>query len=268
MSGTTVQRRRGVKVLTAVFCGLFVVLCVVALLVYLGFHSRPSHWDIEQTRLAQLPDAQRKVISASLRNRLMTQWSDPGDKTPITEDDLFGHRNTIAIPYADLNTWIMAEGIDLLAEIGVTIPPQAKSAMIDSPGNGLLRISFEIKAEDIDQVVALSFAVSIADDGTLTSTLRHAAAGRLPLPVATAIDLVASQTDAGILLDLMRGEPVPAIVLPIDPSNDGVRDGRLVGLEVQDDALLVTRETVRRRSAEKARNAPRLPISGDEHDRP
>ena len=245
MSSTVAKRSRWVRVLGLSFAALFVLLCLAALLIYLSFHSRPAHWDNEQSRLAAQTDAQRQAISESLRNKLLTQWSDPGEKTPQTEADLFGHRRTITIPYADLNTWIQVEGIALLAEVGIEIPDDAPTAMIDSPGNGLLRISFEIKTEDIDQVIALSFAVTIADDGTLTSTLKQATAGRLPLPVATAIQVVASQTDEGVLPDLMQGNPVPPYELPIGKS----RDGRLVGLEVQKDALIITRETVRRNKA-------------------
>ncbi len=249
MSSTAAKRSRGVRVLGLAFAALFVLLCLAALLVYLSFHGRPAHWDNEQQRLAAMPDAQRQAVSESLRNQLLTQWSDPGEKTPLTEADLFGQRKTITIPYADLNTWIQTEGIELLAEVGIKIPDSAPSAMIDSPGDGLLRISFEIKTQDIDQVIALSFAVTVAENGTLTSTLKQATAGRLPLPVATATQIVASQAKDGILLDLMQGNPVPPFELPIDPSADGLRDGRLVGLEVQQDALIITRETVRRNKA-------------------
>ncbi|MFK7789736.1 MAG: hypothetical protein AB8C95_09630 [Phycisphaeraceae bacterium] len=241
MSATSDKRSRGVRVLGLSFVILFLLLGITALLLYLSFQGRPSHWESEQARLAEVSDAQREAISESLRNRLMTQWSDPGDKTPVTEADLFGNRRTIEMPYAELNTWIQTEGIELLAEVGIKVPDSAPSAMIDSPGNSLLRISFEVKTKDIDQIIALSFAVTIADDGTLTSTLKQATAGRLPLPVNTAIDIVASQANDGILLDLMQGRPVAPIELPIDKS----RAGRLVGLEVQPDALVITRETVR-----------------------
>ena len=246
MSSTAAKRSRGVRVLGLAFAALFVLLCVVALIVYLGWHGKPAHWQEEQARLAGVTDTQREAISTSLRNRLLKQWSDPGEKTPVTEADLFGHRNVIEIPYDELNTWIQTEGLELLAEIDVEVPESATTAMIDSPGDGLLRISFEVAVDQVQQVIALSFAVTIAKDGTLTSTLKQATAGKLPLPVGTAIDIVASQAEEGILLDLMQGRPVPPIELPIDASKDGLRDGRLVGLEVREEALVITRETVRR----------------------
>lgn len=246
MSSTAAKRSRGVRVLGLAFAALFVLLFVVALIVYLGWHGKPAHWEAEQSRLAAVPETQRQAISTSLRNRLLKQWSDPGDKTPVTEDDLLGHRRVIEIPYDELNTWIQTEGLELLTEIDVEVPDSATTAMIDSPGGGLLRISFEIAVDQVKQVIALSFAVTIAEDGNLTSTLKQATAGKLPLPVGAAIDIVASQADEGILLDLMQGKPVPPVQLPIDASKDGLRDGRLVGIEVREDALVITRETVRR----------------------
>ena len=248
MSNTTANRSRGVRVLGLGFIALFAVLCLIALVVYLGWHGRPAHWDAEQQRLAALSEANRAAVSESLRNRLLRQWSNPGDKTPVTEDDLFGHRQQIEIRFDELNTWIKTEGLSLLEEIDVEVPETATTAMIDSPGEGLLRISFEVTTQEIQQVVTLSFKVTVADDGTLTSKLERATAGKLPLPVGTAIDIVATQAEEGILLDLMLGKPVQPIELPIDPSKDGLRDGRLVGLEVTDEALVITRETVRRNS--------------------
>lgn len=246
MSSTADQRSRGVRVLSLAFAALFILLCGSALIVYLGWHGKPAHWDNEQQRLAELSESQREAISESLRNRLLTQWSDPGEKTPVTQADLFGHRRTIEIPYTDLNTWIKTEGVELLKEVGVEVPDTAPQAMIDSPGNGLLRISFELMMDGVKQVVTLSFAVTIADDGTRTSTLTQATAGRLPLPVSTAIQIISQQTTNSDLLNLIQGTPLPPIVFPIDPSKDGLRDGKLVGLEVREDALVVTRETVRR----------------------
>ncbi|MEM6258177.1 MAG: hypothetical protein AAGI37_07675 [Planctomycetota bacterium] len=246
MNATADHRNRGVRVLGLSFAALFVLLCTMTTFIYLRWQGKPEHWEQEQLRIAALSEAQQEAISESLRNRLLTQWSDPGDKAPVTEADLFGQRRTIEIPYAELNTWIKAEGVGLLRAVGVEVPESTPTAMIDSHGDGLLRISFEVDREEIHQVITLSFMMSIAEDGTLTSTLERASAGRLPLPASAAIELVASQTERGDLLDLMRGNPVGPIEFPIDASKNGLRDGRLVGLEVREDALLITRETIRR----------------------
>lgn len=243
---TAAKRSRGRRVLGLVFALLLVLLCLLGLLVGLGWHGRPAHWDHEQARLAALPNEQRQAISESLRNRLLKQWSDFGNALPTTPDELFGHERTIEIPFDDLNTWIQIEGIDLLTKIGVEVPKTATTAMIDSPGGGLLRISFEITDQGLEQVVTLSFAVTIDEqDGTLTSTLKQATAGKLPLPVTTAIGIIASQANEGILIDLMQGTPIDPIQLPIDASDTG-RDGRLIGLEVTETALVITRLTVPR----------------------
>jgi hypothetical protein len=240
------DRSRGVRVLSLAFASLFVLLCLIAVLIYLGWHGKPAHWEAEQTRLAAVSQAERQAVSESFQNRFLTKWSDPGEATPVTEDDLFGQRAEITVPFDELNTWIQSEGLSLLEELGVEMPATAPTLMIDSPGDGLLRISFEIVAENVQQVVTLSFLIAIDADGTITSTLKRATAGRLPLPTDTAIEIIASQSDEGLLMDLMRGEPIDPLQLPIDPSRDGLRDGRIVGLEVTNDAMLLTRETVRR----------------------
>ncbi|MGB0768962.1 MAG: hypothetical protein ACPGYV_14785, partial [Phycisphaeraceae bacterium] len=160
---------------------------------------------------------------------------------------LFGHRKTIEIPYDDLNVWIANEGTQLLEEIGVDLPRSVKGAMVDAPRDGVVRISFEIDGRNSEQVLTLSFAIAVGDDGTVTSELVGATAGRMPLPTQTAIDLIAARADGHTtLIDLMTGQPVAPVDVPIDPSKDGVRDGRLVGLTVRTDALVVTRETIER----------------------
>ena len=244
---STAKRSRGVRVLGFAFAIVFALLCIAALIGYFGWQGKPAYWTEQQERISTMSSQQRQAVSESLRNRLLTEWSDPGDKTPVTQDDLFDHRNKIEIAYEDLNVWIAEEGTKLLEDVGIKMPKSVKGAMVDSPGDGLLRISCDIEKGEMKQVIAMSFAISVAEDGTLTSKLEGATAGRLPLPTQTAIDLIASRADdKGIMLDLMQGTPVEPIELPIDPSDDGVRDGRLVGLEVRDDALVITRETVRR----------------------
>lgn len=240
------SQRPGVRVLGLGFGLLLALLCAAAVVVYLGWYGRPAHWDHEQQRLAELTDEQRQAISESLRNRLITQWSSFGDRDPFKGADPFGQETTIEIPFDQLNTWIQTEGIDLLAEIGVKVPKTATTAMIDSPGDRLLRISFEATTQGVKQVITLSFAVAIEKDGKLTSTLMQTTAGKLPLPVGTAIELVASQAEEGVLLDLMRGTPIDPVQLPIDASESG-RDGRIIGLEVTETAMILTRQTVARK---------------------
>lgn len=247
MSSTSDKRSRGVRVLGLAFAALFVLLAIAGLIAYLGFHGTPQHWQQEQARLAGLSAEQLNASSESFRNEFMTQWGNPGDKTPTTEADLFGQRQDIRVPFDDLNTWIKAEGSKLLQEIDKRLPNVAPSAMVDTPGDGLLRFSFEVMVKKKPQIITMSFDMSIAQDGALISTLKQATAGKLPLPVDTAISLVASKTDEKLVLDLMQGNPIPPLELPIDPSEDGLRDGRIIGLKVTDEAVIITRETVRRK---------------------
>lgn len=236
----------GVRVLGRAFLVLFVLLCIAALVGYFGWSGRPAHWADQQARIQAMPQPQREQVSEALMNRLLNQWSQsPPNATTIEE--LIGQRNTLEIPFEELNIWLAEEGIELLTEVDIKMPRSVKGAMIDSPGDGLLRITCDLDNGKIQQVVSMSFDIAVAEDGTVTSTLQSAAAGRLPLPTQAAVDLIAQRGDAGArLLALMQGTPVGPVDIPIDPSKDGLRDGRLVGLQVREDALIVTRETVRR----------------------
>ena len=191
MSSTSNKRSRGIRVLGLAFAVLLVLLCIAAFVAW-RFQGTPDHWKREQARLADLSDAQQQATSQSFRNQFITLWGNPGDKTPATEADLFGHRQEIKVPYTELNTWIKAEGVAMLTEFGVKVPKSASALMVDSPGDDLLRVSFEILYKGAPQIISLSFDLSIASDGTLTSTLKQATAGKMPLPVGTAIDLSVS----------------------------------------------------------------------------
>lgn len=245
------SKRSGVRVLGIAFLIVFLLLAGVALVVYFGWSGRPAYWNQQQERIAAMTPTQREAISTSFRNRLLTQWSDPGQGAVNTADDLFGRQSTIEIPYEDLNIWMAQEGVEMLSEIGINLPSSVKGAMVDTPGNGLLRITCDFNNGQVQQLVALSFDIKVSKDGTVSSTLQEATAGKLPLPTETAIDMIAKRaggTSNGMLVGMMRGTPVGPIQIPIDASDTG-RDGRLIGLDVKEDALVITRETVRRKPA-------------------
>lgn len=244
--GAADKRRSGVRVLGIGFLVIFLLLSGAALIAYFGWQGKPAYWKAQQERIAMLSSQERADRSEALVNTLLHQWSEgPADATTI--DQLIGHRTTLEIPYEELNVWLAEEGIGLMEQVGVKMPKMVKGAMVDSPGGGLLRVSCDLDNGQMQQVVALTFDIAVADDGTVTSKLKEATAGRLPLPTETAIDLIAKRGDKqGRMVRMMKGEPVGPIDLPIDPSADGLRDGRLVGLEVRGDALVVTRESVRR----------------------
>lgn len=242
--------RRGARVLGIGFVALFVLICAVAIGGYYAYSSRPDHWTQQQQRIAEMNPQERQRISEALFNHATTKWSEsPPDAATI--DELIGQRSTLTIPYEDLNVWLAEDGVDLLSGVGIKMPRSVKGAMIDSTGDGLLRISCDVQTPRFEQVVALTFEIEVADDGTVVSKLKSASAGLLPLPRDKAIDLIAKRIkDNDRMLALMRGTPTGPIDVPIDASEDGLRDGRLVGFEVGDDALVITRETVRRRRTE------------------
>lgn len=247
MSGSSEPgRRRGVRVLGIGFGVVFVLLVVVAVVIYFGLRGVPAYYAQQQERINAMPKPQREAISENFFNSLLTKWSDADAGFPKTHSDLFGKRRTLVIPYEELNVWLAEKGIAMLADIGIKLPPAVKGAMVDSPGGGRLRLSCEVDKGSFQQVVAMTFEISVTDDGTVTSQLQGATAGRLPIPTSTAIDLIARRKDGGgRMLDLMQGTPVGPIELPIDETDSG-RNGRLVGLEIRNDAMVITRETVRK----------------------
>lgn len=242
-------RRRGVRILGFVFLALFLLLGGLVLTAHLGLRGQPAHFQEQQSRIAAMPAEQRAAVSTSLRNRVTTQWSE-GPDNATTVDELLGQRTSLEIPYEELNIWIAEEGIGLLEEVGVKLPRSVRAAMVDATDDGLLRISCDIKTRKTEQIVSLAFDIKVADDGIITSRLEEASAGRLPIPAETALDLVANHNGSAPLLDFFNGSPTGPIDLPIDPTDEGLRDGRLVGLEVTQDAMIITRETVRRTSVE------------------
>jgi hypothetical protein len=243
---STASRRRGVRVLGLGFGTLFVVLCVAAVLSYFGMHGVPSYYTDQLDRIRAMSDQEREAISKNFEADIANGWTDAGPNMPTREEELYGHRRTIEIPYEDLNVWLAEEGSDMLAQIGIRLPKSVKGAMVDSAGEGYLRISCDVQRGKRRQVVSMTFAVAVSEDGIVTSTLEGARAGRLPVPTAVARDMIAQRGDSGgLMVGLTSGEPVGPVELPIDKA----RNGRLVGMQIKEDKLVVTRETVRPQQA-------------------
>lgn len=239
-------RPRGKRLLRTAYLLVFVLVSVIAVAGFFAYHRAPSHWTQQQQRIEGLSVQQREQISELLFNRATTQWSKaPPEATTV--DDLIGHRSSLEIKYEELNVWLAEQGIALLSDVGVASPRSVRGVMIDSPGDGLLRISCDIKTNTIEQVIGLTFDIDVQDDGAVVSKLTSASVGLLPLPTEQAIGMIAKrENEAGLLHALMSGTPTGPIDIPIDASKDGLRDGRLVGFDVYDDRLVITRETVLR----------------------
>ncbi|MFN3167614.1 MAG: hypothetical protein ACE37H_11175 [Phycisphaeraceae bacterium] len=242
IDASTASRQRGVRVLGVGFGVVFVLLCVVALVGYLGVQGVPSYYTDQLNRISAMSDQEREAISKNFEAGIANGWTDAGPSMPKTEADLYGHRRTIEIPYDELNVWLADQGTAMLQQIGISLPDSVKGAMVDSAGEGLLRISCDVERGQRRQLVSMTFAVAVSEDGVVTSTLEGARAGRLPVPTAVARDMIAQRGDGGgLMVGLTRGEPVGPVQLPIDKA----RDGRLIGLQIEQDKLVVTRETVR-----------------------
>lgn len=225
---------------------IFALASVTGVSIYFAYQRQPGHWTTQQQRIKSLSREERQQISQSLFNRATTQWSKAPDHA-VKVEDLIGHRTALEVSYEELNIWLAEDGVALLSDIGIEMPRSIRGAMVDSPGDGLLRISCDIKTPRLEQVVTLTFKIEIDDAGKVVSELISASAGLLPLPTDRAISLITKRDRGdGLLQALMSGSPTGPIDVPIDASKDGLRDGRLVGFEVYDDRVVITRETVLR----------------------
>lgn len=239
--------RRGVRVLGIAFLVVFLLLSAAALLIYLGWQGRPSHWTDMQEDIAKLSEDQKQVISDALRNKVINAWTN-ADAGLVPPEQELGKKRTIEIPYKDLNVWLAHDGVGQLNSLGIELPKSVKTAMVDAPKPGLLRISCELDGEGVNQVVALTFKISVADDGTVTSELAGATAGRLPVPTSMVVDQIAKR-GGGEMSGLLSGKPTG----PLDHGTGNTLAGRLVGLDIQQDKLVVTRKIVRSKKAKPSK---------------
>lgn len=249
------SKRRWLKRLGigAVIVGI--LLACAGLYAYNRSNAQPESWQQERERIARMGTTEKLDMAEGLRNWLLSEWSSTEPSEEFAQgnpDSLLGQRRRFAIPYDELNVWLDVEGRSLLEAVGIGLPERVRHVIVSGTPGGKLVLSFEDQPDGKGRVYALTFDIGVAQDGTVTSTLTGATAGRLPLPVDAAARLIRSTSPAAPanspnLLDaLLTGQPVQPQDLPIDPGEDGVRDGRIVGLEVQTDAIIVTRETVAR----------------------
>lgn len=248
------RKRRWLKRL-GLSAGLSVIfLGCLGLYAYSRWNSKPEMWSQERERIARMGSDQKEAMAESLRNRLLTEWAYTEHSEEIFNgktDSLLGQRRTFAIPYDQLNVWLDVEGRSLLEGVGIGLPERVRHVLIRGTDDGLLVLSFEDRPDGNGRVYSFTFNISIAGDGMVTSELVEAKAGRLSIPTDAAAGLISSTSTTGRggpnLLDaLLTGKPVRLQDIPIDPGEDGMRDGRIVGLEITPEAILVTRETVAR----------------------
>ena len=158
----------------------------------------------------------------------------------------------------------LLDGTTRLTSQGAPLPDAFKGMMVTSDGDGRLIVAFEYDG-DVHQVFSLTLEIEVNDRGKITSRLTRARGGELSLPRDTALERIAEiiggERAVGEikLMKLFTGQPFGPMDLPIDPGEGGVRNGRITGIEVQDDALHITRLTVARKPAPDESSTSNMP---------
>ena len=265
MTGSTPpsRGRRWIKRVGIAAAVVLLVVGAVAGYLYQRAHAAPEQWQSEQARIIAMAPSQQKAVAERLRNRLITEWGSAEPSAEFLDTDSgsdIGQRRRFAIPYDELNVWLHVEGRSLLQALGIVLPERVQHAMVQGTAEGNLVFAIEDDpggGSGGGRVYTMTFDIDVAEDGTITSTLVSAQAGRLSIPndAATQLLTATSTTTANggsLLNDLLTGKPVPPLDLTIDPGERGHRNGRIVGLEIDEEQIIVTRQTVRREFSDEA----------------
>lgn len=267
VAATSPQRRRMSKrrLFGLFLLGFLLVAGTMLAVKYRQWRATPSYWEDYAQQLKAMPDQQKREVAESFRNRLLEQWNAPdAGATPEAlieamrnDDDLVGETRTITIPYNEFNIWLEAEARGVMEDRGTPLPPTVRQAMVTSDGHGHLILAIDYRSKDVNQVFSFVLDIDINADAQVISRVVEVRGGRLELPRDSAVSMVREQLareGAGggdAILKLLTGEPFGPVDIPLDPSAEGVRDGRIVGIAINDDALQLTRTTVRRQPPER-----------------
>lgn len=253
-------RRPTRRIVLLILGGLLLITAVYAGSKYRQWKTQPDYWADNGRMLAAIPADEKRQRSDALLGRLGEEWSafgtpDPQDliDSPDPASQVLGDARTIVIPYEDLNIMLEVEAPAMLASQGAPLPEAVKGMMVTSDGKGQLIVAFEYDGPEMHQVFSMTMRLNATPEGIITSTLVSARGGRLTLPrdraLRTLADIVGGDRAIGEikLMKLFTGEPFGPMDVPIDPGDDGVRNGRITGIDVREDALHITRTTVPRR---------------------
>lgn len=253
-------RRPTRRVVLLILGGLLLIAVVYGGSKYRQWRSEPGYWADNGKMLAAIPQDEKRQRSDALIGRLGQEWSAFGAadtqaliESPDAAEQVLGDERTIVIPFEDLNIMLEVEAPAMLASQGAPLPDAIKGMMVTSDGGGRLIVAFEYDGPEVHQVFSVTLALSATAEGIITSTLVSARGGEMSLPRDRALralaDIVGGDRAVGEikLMKLFTGEPFGPMDVPIDPGDDGVRNGRITGIEVRDEAIHITRTTVPRR---------------------
>lgn len=225
---------------------LLVIVLLVggAITVYTLWTGRPAGWnEIDQYLASQTPE-QLAADAVALENRLPSEWtSRRGTPTAPAE-------RTIRIEEAEANAWLQHRVRGWARSAGVEIPSQVGQAAVWTEDDNIV-LAVKIDVEGFSQVIGATISLNVTPDGAMTAKVASVQAGRLPMPTQTLIEQsgitshpdfeqVAPWIDKAI--NGMSFEPVHPV--------DETRQVRVLGVEVQDDAVEILVRTEPRGGSE------------------
>jgi hypothetical protein len=205
------------------------------------WHSEPKYWVLNQYFLEVTPQAQLTDMADRAFNRVLGELSQSSGYKPV--DPRPGHASgvrTIRLEFDEANAWLDQRLNDWLKNQGHRLPAGLSDPMLASNA-GRLVVAFRYESDEIDKVFSVLLLLDVLDDGQAVLTIDGVRAGRLPIPVDTAMKQLPNASDGesggqpDLFDTLMGGRPFDPI-LPID----GTRHARIIGLDVDDTGLMLT----------------------------
>lgn len=237
---------------------LLVLLVVIGFIGYRLWVSPPDFWTAAAEKLDAMSADARQRVAESLRNSVMEQWSLPGPYADSRDyqdainrgektADLIGDTRTLTIPLEDANAFLVHNLDDRLNAKGIGIPEAVQRVLIHTDNNRPI-LAIHIKNQDVDQVFSFELETDFDTPDSPIIQVRNVTAGRLPLPLGQVrqqvLDLeeVKDEPKAKDIVNrIFDGEPLSRIVLPLD----GDHAGQIIGFEIDDQSIRITRRIIR-----------------------
>ena len=232
MSDPPPRRKR--RLIQRIVLGTIGVVLLIGLFLFWRWHHTPSYWranealmDEQEEHLPQLANEfeSRMISNAS---RLDTEGADA----------------TLVVPYDLANAWLRSKFPKWLANQGYTIPPPFSDFMI-AADDGRPIVAFKLTTPEIEQVISMRFEVRLSGDRAHIQ-LDGCHAGGLRVPVNSIADHLTNKLpayDIEPLIKLIHGVSIDPVFKHPGHTN---RNLRLIGLEMQKDAAVLTLRAERR----------------------
>ena len=241
--------------------GFLGVLCIVGLVlgvIVWKLTTEPQAWRDARQSVAEMSNAdlienvvavERKIaqLSHTVAPATLDRAATGADATPThvsssasageVIDPLAPREMTIDLSFEELNSWLAVKFEDWCANQGIAIPSQCSDFTLWSEGDSLV-LAFEAAASDLTGVVSLVMDVEVIDETQCRLAVVSARGGEMPIPAERLLAHFGEDYDP----DMMEKLTAAFDGLTFEPvwRMDKARRGRLLGLEVKPDGLVVT----------------------------